>query len=141
MPAPRRSLSLAALVIPPAALVLSLVVLIIGIVMTIAENDALVAALNSPEGTAAAVYGGQSRVVVAAAVLTAGILSVIVSLATIAITGSISAFAPRPDAAAAPSDAEELGDLDDLVLDADLDDTRTVADGESDATEVSPRAS
>ncbi|WP_353814525.1 hypothetical protein [Agromyces sp. SYSU T00266] len=119
MPASRRSISLAALVIPPVALVASIAVLVLGIVMTIAENDALVAALNSPEGTAADVYGGQSRVVVAAAVLTAGILAVVVSLATIAITGSIRAFAPRPEAPAVPTD---LVGHEALVTEEDLDD-------------------
>ncbi|GAA2033633.1 hypothetical protein GCM10009819_17150 [Agromyces tropicus] len=95
MPAPRRSISLAALVIPPLVLVASVAVLVLGIAMTIAENDALVSSLNSPDATAADVYGGQSRIVVAAAVLVAGIVAVVVSLATIAVTGSIRAFAPR----------------------------------------------
>ncbi|WP_438853581.1 hypothetical protein [Agromyces sp. M3QZ16-3] len=119
MPASRRSISLAALVIPPVALVASIAVLVVGIVMTFAENDALVAALNSPDGTAADVYGGQSRVVVAAAVLTAGILAVVVSLATIAITGSIRAFAPRSETPAELAD-DARGEA--LVAEEDLDD-------------------
>ncbi|MFC9917021.1 hypothetical protein [Agromyces binzhouensis] len=151
MPAPRRSISLAALVIPPGMLVASVVVLVIGIAMTIAENDALVAALNSPEGTAAAVYGGQSRVVVAAAVLTAGILAVVVSLATIAITGSIRAFAPRFETAASVTtdadDVDDFGDLDDLDEMRGVDDEADAAHDESvaepveDGRDVTPGAS
>ncbi|WP_430647149.1 hypothetical protein [Agromyces sp. GXS1127] len=131
MPAPRRSISLAALVIPPVALVASVAVLVLGIVMTIAENDALVAALNSPDATAADVYGGQSRVVVAGAVLAAGILAVVISLATIAITGSIRAFAPRPVAASGhPIDADDLDHVEDVD---DLDDDGFEAEAEADA--------
>ncbi|MRX43592.1 hypothetical protein [Agromyces kandeliae] len=151
MPASRRSISLAALVIPPVALVASVVVLVIGIAMTIAENDALVSALNSPEGTAADVYGGQSRVVVAAAVLTAGILAVIVSLATIAITGSIRAFAPRFETAASVTTeadhADDFGDLDDLDEMRDVDDVADAARDDSaaesvdDGRDVTPGAS
>ncbi|MFB9960399.1 hypothetical protein [Agromyces bracchium] len=130
MPASRRSISLAALVIPPFELIASIAVLVIGIVMTIAENDALVAALNSPDATAADVYGGQSRVTVAAAILTAGILAVVVSLATIAIAGSIRAFAPRPEAAAALADAHADADAD-----ADGDDGVAVFADDDDAVE------
>ncbi|GAA1058187.1 hypothetical protein GCM10017608_05900 [Agromyces luteolus] len=144
MPASRRSISLAALVIPPFALVASIAVLVLGIAMTIAENDALVAALNSPDGTAADVYGGQSRVVVAAAVLTAGILAVVVSLATIAIAGSIRAFAPRAETAAALAtdadadgaeadevDDDEAGGIEAFDTDDDLDAAGDVTPGAS----------
>lgn len=141
MPAPRRSISLAALVIPPAALLASVAVLVLGIWMTIAENDALVAALNSPDATAADVYGGQSRVVVAGAVLTAGILAVVISLATVAVTGTIRAFAPRLAPAAAPAsdqEADGFGDIDDLDTDdLDTDDLDTEAD--LDGVEAEPR--
>jgi hypothetical protein len=91
----RRSISLAALLIPPAALVGSLVVLAVGIVMAVSESDALVAALNSPDATAADVYGGQARLAIGSSLLGAGIVGVVLSLATVAIVATIRAFTPR----------------------------------------------
>lgn len=91
----RRSISVAAQLIPPAALVGSLAVLAVGIVMAVSESDALVAALNSPDATAADVYGGQARLAIGSSLLGAGIVGVVLSLATVAIVAAIRAFAPR----------------------------------------------
>lgn len=103
----RRTISLAALLIPLAALVASLAVLVAGIVMAMTQTDALVAALNSPDATAADVYGGQARLAIGSSLLGAGIVAVVLSLATVAIVAAIRAFGPRP----APHD-EEWTDLD-----------------------------
>lgn len=95
MPTSRRSISLVALLIPPALLAGSLAVLAVGIVMSVSESDGLVAALNSPEATAVDVYGGQARLAIATSVLGAGIVAVVLALATVAVTGTIRAFTPR----------------------------------------------
>ena len=105
----RRSVSLAPLLIPPAALVGSLVVLAIGIVMAVSESDALVAALNSPDATAADVYGGQARLAIGSSLLGAGVVGVVLSLATVALVATIRAFAPRHQEARAPDSKHQAG--------------------------------
>ena len=117
----RRSISPAALIIPSAALVGSLVVLAVGIVMAVSESDALVAALNSPDATAADVYGGQARLAIGSSLLGAGIVGVVLSLATVAIVAAIRALAPNHHARPEPaSDLEpEAGSYDEERADVD----------------------
>lgn len=152
MPQSRRSISLAALIIPPILFAGSLAVLAVGIVLVVTENDALVAALNSTTATAADVYGGQARVAVASTILGAGILSLVVALATAAITGTIRAFAPRPVDTVSPGlevhdDAVEPRDAGDLDDDEARDHGKatataaTTAEETAGERELSPRAS
>jgi hypothetical protein len=113
---PRRSISISTLIIPPATLAASAGVLAVGIVMTVTENEALVAALNSTTATAADVYGGQARLTIAAAVLGAGVVAMALSLGTLAVVGTIRAVAPRvQDASREPAvDDESERGLDDV---------------------------
>ena len=144
----RRSISLAALLIPPAALVGSLAVLAVGIVMAVSESDALVAALNSPDATAADVYGGQARLAIGSSLLGAGIVGVVLSLATVAIVATIRAFAPRhqdarPEFAAdlepeAGSHEEEWADV---AVDAPEDAASTDSASEDEARRMDVAAS
>ncbi|MBM7502651.1 hypothetical protein ACFPER_04165 [Agromyces aurantiacus] len=123
MPMSRRSIPLAALLIPAVALIASLGVLVLGIVMSVTERDALVTALNSTTATATDVYGGQARLSIATALLGAGIVAAVLSLATIAVVSAIRAITPR---AAAPTLADPV-----LVEDpaADGIDEETIAAG------------
>lgn len=138
----RRPISLAALLIPPAALVGSLVVLAIGIVMAVSESDALVAALNSPDATAADVYGGQARLAIGSSLLGAGIVGVVISLATVAIVATVSAFAPRHQ----PARPELVGDPEpdaephrEEWADADVEASADRTDADAAGAEADPR--
>ena len=91
--------------------------------MSVTERDALVTALNSTTATATDVYGGQARLSIATALLGAGIVAAVLSLATIAVVSAIRAITPR---AAAPTLADPV-----LVEDpaADGIDEETIAAG------------
>jgi hypothetical protein len=130
----RRSISLAPLLIPPAALVGSLVVLAIGIVMVVSESDALVAALNSPDATAADVYGGQARLAIGSSLLGAGVVGVVLSLATVALVATIRAFAPRHQEARPELAADhepEAGSHDEDWVDVDAPEDAASTDAET----------
>ncbi|MDR5701139.1 hypothetical protein [Agromyces aerolatus] len=100
------------LLLPVVALVISLIAAVIGALWTSSANSTLSAALTSQTGTAADVYGSQSLIVVSSALLSAGIIGVVVSLAALGILIGLGAFA-RPDtepAADAFADDAEYGE-------------------------------
>ncbi|WP_394553473.1 hypothetical protein ACDF64_03710 [Agromyces sp. MMS24-JH15] len=68
------------LLLPALALILAVVVTGIGAYLTITANATLNAALTSGTGTAADVYGSQSLISVGAALLTAGIVAIILAV-------------------------------------------------------------
>jgi hypothetical protein len=85
------------LFLPVLALVASAGVVVAGALWTASANSTLSAALTSQTGTAADVYGSQSALVVSSALLSAGIIGLVVSLAALGILVALGAFSKRDD--------------------------------------------
>ncbi|NYD68035.1 hypothetical protein [Agromyces atrinae] len=109
---PSRPISVAKLIVPLVTLVVALGALIYGATSTSAAVTSLNAALDAGTATATDVYGGQSIIVVYAAVLGAGILGVIVALAAIGVLAGVGGFR-------APVQEEFVFDELDLIDDVD----------------------
>jgi len=101
------------LFVPVIALVLSVVALVIGALWTSSANSTLTTALTSQEGTAADVYGSQSAIVVSSALLSAGIIGVVVSLAALGILIALGAFSTRTDGDAVFDGLDDAGEFED----------------------------
>jgi hypothetical protein len=85
------------LFLPVLALVASAGVVVAGALWTASANSTLSAALTSQTGTAADVYGSQSALVVSSALLSAGIIGLVVALAALGILVALGAFSKRDD--------------------------------------------
>lgn len=95
------------LLLPVVALVLSLIALGVGAVWTASANGTLTAALTSQTGTAADVYGSQSAIVASSALLSAGIIGLVVSLAALGILIGFGALSRPAEASIDEAYAEE----------------------------------
>lgn len=80
------------LLLPVVALVASAAVTIVGALWTSSANATLTEALTSQTGTAADVYGSQSAIVVSSALLSAGIIGIVLSLAALGVLIALGAF-------------------------------------------------
>lgn len=126
MSTPRSSsISPAKLALPLITLVLALVAVVVGYLQTTTGLADLNKALESQTATATDVYGGQSAISVSSAVLSAGIIAVVISLAAIGILIGLNGF--RRAAV-----VEEVDIFEDEYLDDDIDgvdelETATVA--------------
>lgn len=109
---PSRPISALKLIVPLITLVVALGALIYGATSTSTAVSSLNAALDAGTATATDVYGGQSIIVVYAAVLGAGILGVIVALAAIGVLAGVGGFR-------APVQEEFVFDELDLIDDVD----------------------
>ncbi|KQO95866.1 hypothetical protein [Leifsonia sp. Leaf264] len=126
MSTPRSSsISPAKLALPIITLVLALVAAVVGYVQTTTGLAALSKALESQTATATDVYGGQSAISVSSAVLSAGIIGVVISLAAIGILIGLNGF--RRDAVVAEIDVFEDDFLDDDIDGVDELETATAA--------------
>jgi hypothetical protein len=85
------------LLVPIVALVASLGVLVGGALWSASASDTLSAALTSQTGTAADVYGSQSAIVISSALLSAGIIGTVVSLAALGILIALGALSKSAD--------------------------------------------
>ncbi|WP_353807963.1 hypothetical protein [Agromyces sp. SYSU T00194] len=114
---PARPVSPAKLALPLVGLVGSVAVLAFGAAKTAGTMGALTTALDSGAATAADVYGGQSWVVVWAAVLGAGIIGTVVATSALAV---LVGFGGLRRAAVEPEPVEdEVDPADDYVWDDD----------------------
>ncbi|MET0974263.1 MAG: hypothetical protein ABWX82_01175 [Leifsonia sp.] len=86
------SISYAKLALPVITLVLAIVAIVVGYLLTSTGLSDLNNALASQTATATDVYGGQSAIGVASAVLAAGIIGVIISLSAIGVLIGLDGF-------------------------------------------------
>jgi hypothetical protein len=96
MSAPRPSTAVK-LLLPVVALVASAGVTVAGALWTSSANATLTEALTTQTGTAADVYGSQSAIVASSALLSAGIIGIVVSLAALGILIALGAFTKPED--------------------------------------------
>ncbi|GLI27421.1 hypothetical protein ARHIZOSPH14_16630 [Agromyces rhizosphaerae] len=114
---PARPVSPAKLALPLVGLAGSIAALAYGALMTARTMGTLTTALDSGAATAADVYGGQSWVVVWAAVLGAGIIGTVVAISALAVLVGLGGLR-RSVAEPAPVE-DEADPADDYVWDDD----------------------
>lgn len=119
---PSRPISALKLIVPLITLVVALGALIYGATSTSNAVSSLNAALDAGTATATDVYGGQSIIVVYAAVLGAGILGVIVALAAIGVLAGVGGFRAPVQEEFVFDELDLIDDVDDL--DEELAETR-----------------
>ncbi|BDZ64452.1 hypothetical protein [Agromyces mangrovi Wang et al. 2018] len=126
---PARPVSPAKLALPLIGLAGSIAVLAYGALMTARTMGALTTALDTGAATAADVYGGQSWVVVWAAVLGAGIIGTVVAISALAV---LVGFGALRGAAVEPVPVDEADAADDYVWDDDEPAASDAPDAEAD---------
>ncbi|GEM_PF-6884983 len=130
---PARPVSPAKLALPLIGLAGSIAVLAYGALMTARTMGALTTALDTGAATAADVYGGQSWVVVWAAVLGAGIIGTVVAISALAMLVGFGALRRE---AVEPVPVDDVDPADDYVWDDEepVASTDASADVDDDAT-------